>query len=816
MRFATLLALSLGLSGGLATAAPQRVVVTLFSLPEDAWQTMQGATDEPLPSLWTRLQIAADAGAVRVAVNAEMALVPGEVSVFKRGEEQRFSDSWRYEEMVTVRPRQTAKRFVGTLIKADCEAQDEPVVDLTFSYDVAAPELRRFNYATQAQGAERGRLSVEYPAFEKLDWQGQVELSTGEWQPLRLATFFQSARRMRHVLFLGRAATVAAPASPMRSAVVTARQTIIRAPEMEVAGMLGTGHLSDALISAQLREWVKTGRAHVVSEVAAASHNRRGELRASSGRWLPFITERDQDFDHLVMAPVSFRETLVGTSLVLAFGSGLDSCSWKSRYVPREPQVVPWPVSWLEARPAPHGWLDSQDEFVETMEGMAVSRLGGSSILGALPTPDLVWPGEGEGVIRSMDVYEALLSVSGAEEQPEVARRFTLLGFSMDARSALEWSLQREPDNDEAMLQLLLAEARAGKARLCFCTSAKPEAGARAALASGREHNYPTEMPSIPSAWEMGLVGTQVEMEASTDAMEIALMQSFKPPGPAVWQLALDDPSLIMHQPRFRALRLNSQVSARADETRLIGLVHVPQCLDGAGLSAQETMLVFARSDIFDLGSKLIPKGKTTALEPHAPDFYEAELVVVEVPVAEAEQWSAGADGRTVGHFETLMQRVAGGSASLVAHLVLQLSLGQEHSLGLQEEVLTATEFDPPREGYPDAIRPTALEMIPSGSRWGLRLTRNEQGELWLDHALEQATALPAEPTTRDFIDQYRRAQRTQGADVPPQAKRFEETWQGKLRVRPGEFHGLGLQTPVGDARGVRHVAFVRVRRVAP
>ena len=83
---------------------------------------------------------------------------------------------------------------------------------MSLEHHLDSPVMQRFNYANAAVGADRDKLSVEYPLFEKIAWKGELFVSR-EW---RLVTNLLSPQReaagpgqdaapaMRYVVFIKR------------------------------------------------------------------------------------------------------------------------------------------------------------------------------------------------------------------------------------------------------------------------------------------------------------------------------------------------------------------------------------------------------------------------------------------------------------------------------------------------------------------------------------------------------------------------------------------------------------------------------------
>ena len=185
-------------------ADEQRVVVTMFALTDEAWRLVSQQHDELHQRLWQHLDTEAKAGRVQRIVSADMKLHAEQTVEWREGREMAYAECWQADEKAKVQPQKISKRFVGTLIKATL---DSPQVALVFSHDLSAPVMRPINYAVAAAGAERDKMAVAYPQFDKLEWQGTLALTP--WPHRLVASFFQPARHgtdampaMRYVLFI--------------------------------------------------------------------------------------------------------------------------------------------------------------------------------------------------------------------------------------------------------------------------------------------------------------------------------------------------------------------------------------------------------------------------------------------------------------------------------------------------------------------------------------------------------------------------------------------------------------------------------------
>lgn len=615
------------------------------------------------------------------------------------------------------------------------------------------------------------------------------------------------------------------------------RQVIIRAPELEVIKLTTGLHLAEDELAARLCQAVKEGRASVVSDVSSAADD-LGKVEVKSGRYIWLPTELDQEFDWLYMVPVSFEEQFIGTSLMCSLVShGTASPGdqplrslWQTRYAPRGPVTVKWPTSWLNVddhqsnqptNEAIHGWLDWRDVFEESLTGEKFLTGNGYHLLAILPPADQVWPGERDG--RWLDVFLAKVSPSekpldasaGVASSPPlpILNRSLYYGIALDAGKALGLTHGRDPEEDEALLQQLLTQVEKGQARMILCAGSandRPalpgsDASQPVEMVSARWHQYPTEMPSIPSAWEAGAVGTRL----SLNAHHLDLHQALALPARTEWKLAQDVPETIMWQPRFRDMEVQTQLVGPG--TRLISLQQVPEVMHGDGIPAGESVLIFSRQES-------APRAETM---PVAEPAYEAELTVLEVPAAEEADWQP-ADEKAwqkpdAIRYQQLLDRVHSGSgpAKLAAHGLLHCRPGARAVASIAEVYPTATEFDPPEHPNSPRMRPTALETLPVGTRWEVELQPLQPGEVGLQvtHSFLHSTARPTEPSLEETLA----IAATTEAPTYPGAVHLTETWTDTdLKLVDGKPRCLGVRKPEGLGRDVRHVAFIRVRKVNP
>lgn len=885
----------LALSGALGTAAPAfaadlaEVRVMLFSLPETVWQAKLAEQQLGAPELHTRLEALVATREAQCPIDTRCTLKDdGEPLTWKRGGIRQFTTAWQVLERgkgLGVTPKKHEERFIGsTLTFEDAAVQSDGTlrVELALLHHTASPGMRRINFAQAAEGAERDRLSIEYPEFARLDWRGKISLTPG-WQLLTQVLHDAEDKLdggkallpRRHLLFIA-AAEVAKAADDTREA----RQVVIRLPELEAVEILaGTttpppaqGPATEAARVAALWQAVKAGRARVLSDVTSVVRlDETALLQQGSHAWLP--SELEQDFDLLQMPPLGFQEDFAGTSLQCSVAPDAATLGWQGQCIPRGPLMVKWPVSWLrpfddrrpDAQPPfPRGWLDFHDTFQQETSGSVALRSARMQILAIMPPADQVWPGDRAG--RWLDVFLAQVKKPGEVppitpepepapepeaktkaaaaaanlipadpfEQPPATSPLKPLpqgqmtifyGIGIGPAEAAQITLKREPENDAALLEKLLARTRAGTARLALCIGSGNYPFAHQSLNSVRLHQVPTEMPSIPSAWSATHIGTSLEVEHTT----FSLHHDIAPPGRSEWKLALDDPQAVMWQPRPRFLNLRGDTPALVG-THLVGLLHVPEVLqqskpDGQNGSTNadatpsglrdETILVFSQRRGHPL-----PKDFDDGRAP-----VEAEVIVLEMPGASVDEFE-GLPGdpppdEEDDRFSQLMSRVQTGEVRVAAHILITGRRERMNAL-IVEQHQHATEFDPPDSKDQPRMRPTALDTIPAGTEFVIDVQPGPEPpfELFANVSLKHSTGLPVEPDLPATLAIFAKDE-----NAPyPAGPHPQETWISAsgtylpdspgLHLRPGKPFCLGARKPAGLDRKVIHVAYLRVRRL--
>jgi hypothetical protein len=768
-----------------AQAARHKIVVTIMAVKESDWQR-EASTTTSQAGLRERLQ-----GRTLVELSGE--LKHGEETVLRTGEEHDIVTQWGFaKEGREVVAEKTIQELIGTEVRVEPTATKEARLRLTLTHDLQPPQMQSMTYATAAIGAERDKLSVTAPRFERLRWQGEVTASKDE----RVIASFPAAgdADTRLVVFLqGGGDSRPAPA-------VEIRQTIYRVPELDMIDWLMDGAPQDAEVVQRLQDAVTTGRASVISRLtSSAVPGIRTQAQAGFEWWLP--TEMNPDYDRLYQVPSSFETALSGT--LLEFQAADAEIMFKSSFTQRAPLVVKWPTSWLHVydhithKPtgkAIHGWMDWYDRFEQEIITEITFRDDSPHLVAMLSPSDQTWGAERQGRWLDVTVAQRVSGLDTPPKTPEPAlppERLLILGIAVDHVSAQ--ALLGTRPQDEMLLRELVARVKLGKARVVTSLlSANEKAGVRLSLVSARHHAYPTEMPSIPSAWDERPVGTSFENEG----VDLALTQDLAPPARTEWKLARDVPEAIMWEPRFRKLTLHSAASAfTTPGTHLCAVTDIPAVLSGGDLPEHETVFLFTHR----------PADATTAAKKATPPDFEVEALIFEIPASDAADWQAV---KTDDFTAFTQQRIKQGSAKLQSHTLLRVQAGARGNLQVAEEYLTATEFDPPEAGAPFRMRPTALETLPVGLQFEVDVAEESPGVAKLIVHLKHSTAQPIEPGLEETLKIA-----ASGKENYPGAKHEFDEWRGDaLLSPPGTVHCLGLSIPPGGGVVSTRIAFVRVR----
>lgn len=781
--------------GARAQDTANKIIVTITAVKEGDWQR-ESATDKA--GLRERLQ-------AKTLVELSGELKATEDLILRHGQERGIVENYDFGETTDeIIAKKTIQELIGTEVRVEKIEAGEARLRLTLRHDVQPPQMQSMTYATAAKGAERDRLSVTAPRFERLRWQGEVTASKDE----RVIASFPSPgdAETRLVVFL-QGGSDSTPAQD-----VEIRQTIYRVPELDMIEWLLDGETSDAAL---IKRFQEKGRASMVSQMTTtAAKWVRTQAQSGFECWLP--SEMNPNYDMLYQLPASFETALAGTRLEYS------DDVWISSFSPRAPVAVQWPTSWLHVydrktyKPtgkAVHGWMDWYDRFDQKILGEVVFRDATPHLVAMMSPADQTWGAERKGRWLDVTVAQRLNAKILPPAPPEVSQvpadpfapvdtlapiyathaqpPLLVLGIALDQEKAQALLAARQPGKDEALLRDLVAQVKLGQAHVVTCTLSANQLNRRD-QSSTRHHAYPTEMPSIPSAWNEMPVGTSFELEGE----DFSLTQDLASPARTEWKLARDVPEAIMWEPRFRKLSIRSRTHAAAvSGTHLIALTDIPEVMSASELPGHETVLLFTHRPASD-----------TAPKATKPD-YEIEALIFEIPAAEAKAWQ---QVKTDDFAAFTQQRLKSGSAKLKAHAMLRQWPASEGRLRMTEDYMTATEFDPPEPEAPFRMRPTALEELPVGLHFETDLSEEVDGIPALKVALRLSTAKPIEPSLEETL----KIAASEKEDYPGAKHEFDEWLVGALRLAPGSVHCLGVSVRPGGGVVSTRVAFVRVRPV--
>ncbi|WP_395752405.1 hypothetical protein [Prosthecobacter sp.] len=780
---------------GAAQDPPSLLTARITAVKESDWQREMA---QPAIPIGLRESLRA-----RTLVELAGLLNENEVTLLNIGKEQEFPTEWHLtEDRQNVKATKTEKQFIGTEMRVKHDSLDDDGqrvrLDITLTHDLLPPQSQPYSYANAATGAERERRSVPLPRFERLSWKGEVMASQEE----RMLTSFPSPHDpgTRIVVFLqgGGAAAKA-------KALTAVRQTIYRVPELDMIEWLLKAPRDDAAVVQHLAEAQAAGQASIISSATVSmTPGTQVEAQAGTEHWVP--TEMDQYFDQLYLPPTAFETWLQGTRLVLNTTSPPDipidpaQVAFSSTFAPRPPLSVQWPTSWLRARDeqgvhsrAIHGFMDWHDHFEAEIAGTVLFDSAAPHVVAMMPPADQLWGTGKERPKRQLNVTVAQQpdwTAKPAENTSPSPPRRLFIGIALNSDVAHGLLGARQPGQDDApLLQNLLARVREGKARMVTFALSAHEPTRRNQF-STRKHNYPTEMPSIPSAWEMRQVGTQLEEEREI----VALTQHLAPPARTEWKLARDVPEAIMWQPRFRQMKLaTTSLALVTPGTHLLSAADLPAVMAAADLPEHESYLYFSHLDT----------GATSTIETHD---YEIETQIFEFATQDASDWQAVKPD----DFETFSrQQLKSGRATLQSHTLLRSNPQTSATLSVAEEYRTATEFDPPTKNAPLRMRPTALMDLPVGQQFEVELAEDPDGNASLKLKLQQSTARPVEPSLEETL----RISAIEDAPFPG-AKHELDEWSETISPPFDKFYPLAPPSSTSSDKTKTRGAWVRLRRV--
>ena len=630
----------------------------------------------------------------------------------------------------------------------------------------------------------------------------------------------------------------------------TVRQVVIRAPKMPfvTAMMAGT---DDEALARTLGNWVAEGKATVLSEIATrAFPEQRVKLRL--GQDVRHAVGNDQDFQKATISSQDWENVLVGTfsEFEMRSPTGTSEGSWiylriAASHSPRNEEDVAWPVWWPPNPATKPNWYQNKDFFHEKALTETSLRSGSHRILAVMrcadqfepdplrnemldvtllyvgPPPDSTQTSSGplKPETKAQPSKKAASSPFSEESgdpltEGSAAQRCTMFTFGVTDREAVDLLSQTGPHRDKELLDHLLLHAS-----LRDVIAVSTRSGQRAEVESVRTYSVPTEMPTIPSAWEEHPSGTRIEIEPVFPRwMNLNFEYHPVPPRRAEWRCALDTPDLFMWQPQFITRKVETGLHCGADGIALVSAMRTPDCAIGVpGLQANETLIMIARLD-GDFGPPQAPPSGI----PTDDSRLEIETVVFEVPASEAANWPSPAfqgPADDSQRFSALLARVDAKGAKIAAQATLVTPCGGSSKASAVEQVITVEATE--NNDNPARYRPTAMQEHDVGTTLEVEAvsgdaqasTLSQTQLISLKYTLAHDVAMPQLPGYREMIASL--DEKKNPGRKPPPAIFFKEEWKGHTMVKVGGTQFIGSQVPPGDKMKNRlHLAFVRTRMI--
>ena len=706
----------------------------------------------------------------------------------RNGAAQDFTTGWEIADDGKPKPGEQTRHFIGTELRITRSGVDKPW-EIQFRHDLRAPDTHLINHAMTATGAQRDAQSVAAPRLHRVEWTGSI---TPAAQERTLATLTAPDGQKLALSIRGTEGESPAPAQ------IT--QTIYRIAEKDLLQWLLREKLDDAALAKRLE-----ANATVISRVQTVLGKDSRSI-ARIGTRTHVTSEIDPDYDRLIHMPVRTEQAFSGTVLDILANPNNPAQQWHSHHMPLPPLKVLWPASWLrisdESTPpgkgtALHGWMDWFDRFEQRFDCEVTLPDNAPRLLSIQPPPDQIWPAE-KNASRSLHVTLAQRSDGPPPAKLPIVDRSMLIALRLPHATAFS-TLTAESSDDEALFNQLM---QAAEARVEFFSLAA-FTGGTLNQSSERVHHYPTEMPSIPSAWNDMHIGTSVQ----SDGTSLSCTHDLAPPARSEWKLARDIPEIVMWEPRRRSLNVNLQsVDLQQPGTRLIAACSLPQLLQSADFDTKDTLLIFARREKAPQAIAASSKPADPFSEPAAPaektPTFTTSAFIFEIDPQDSFLWHQ----LNITNFATTVsEQLQAKKARLLAQV---MQSGQGGEVRITEEYMTATEFDPPEPEAAGRLRPTALETLPVGTHLQMESPLNEFKDLEpVTVTLRHSIALPVEPSLENFLKLHEKDE----LNNHPGAKHdFVEWTEKELHVQQGQLQCLGQKlTP--DGKTV--IAFIRVRK---
>lgn len=155
---------------------PWLVQAVLYEVPETTWQTQvenkpAAEKSEGLRELLVKM-VAEKTATEGFA--AQGPLTEHAPWLWRRGENVSFVESWEVNDKSVPVPAGRSQKFVGSRLEVSLLAAGRQVL-VKVEHHPDTPDKQRIFFANAAEGAERDKFFVEYPAFQKVEWEGAVE-----------------------------------------------------------------------------------------------------------------------------------------------------------------------------------------------------------------------------------------------------------------------------------------------------------------------------------------------------------------------------------------------------------------------------------------------------------------------------------------------------------------------------------------------------------------------------------------------------------------------------------------------------------------
>lgn len=578
-------------------------------------------------------------------------------------------------------------------------------------------------------------------------------------------------------------------------------QTIIRAPEIETLELLTRRTRTDAEVAARLHEWVRAGRARIVSDISALrTHPQDSHARAGTEYF--WWQELDQDFDPAMEFPTRSGPVFIGAALTYKSEN-----RWTCSFAPRAPLLVRWPVVWPAQKKPALDWTEQLDVFEEKIDVDVATPFAGTGLLGICRPADRLERAAGaDRWLHVTEVAAESAEPDNAAMSPPHQRVMTMV-FAVPDGVVDELLTTHRESGDDALLNRLLDDVKAGGARLQMAGGCRN----RGELVSARRHAYPTEMHTFPSAWDTMSVGDSVTVGDG----EVSVTTDLAPPARAEFPLSKSHPDFVLWWPEPLRAHLTADTSLPGHGAMLLGITRMPDFLETEPADCRALVFI-ARSDHDDRLIRAAPRDASPGVECEAQVF---EIDAADEAQFQTEGWQLPDDRR----LDALRKRAADGSARQIARAWLASTAGRAAKTSVIQERCHVTECDTDFDVAPDQYRPTALDVLRVGVEFSAQaspLTDESDAKLQrFAGGLEIICHVrqPRIPTLDEQLDSLRQ---NQGECAQPLLHELKWTTEpdpatGRIVFATGRPRCLGVKRLPGAGDAARRfVAFVSVQVV--